>query len=405
MNVENIRNEINELLLLIDSWEQEGAPTVIEQDIALAKVAKLYENIKFSTPQSLSVPIETSQSNVQIDEPQESMIDNSAFAIDLDEVSFIEPVEEPKRVSEILSESEIESESEPEIESEIEVEPEIEAEIESTIESEIKATIEPKQESEIEIEPEPEIKIESTFETPIFEPQTHKTQTSETQKEEEEIEEEVESPKSNDNMLFDLEPIPRSRSRRSVLMSLYDDDKPKFKTDEEQKRERRVEINKPQFQPYQPQPQQIIEEPITAPIQTAPIQENKPIEVEEKTKANNNSEIIGNASEPVQTLADVLAVEYETVAERLAVETPRIIYNDNAAYTSFDKLGINERYLFARDLFGDDPQLCIEELSTIGAFDNYDDAMIYIAENYNWSAESEGAKMLLAMLERKFNIS
>ncbi|MFI3265175.1 MAG: hypothetical protein SNG38_06220 [Rikenellaceae bacterium] len=374
MNVENIRNEINELLLLIDSWEQVGAPTVIEQDIALAKVAKLYENIKFSAPQSLSVPIETSQSNVQINEPQESMVDNSAFAIDLDEVSFIEPEEEPERVSEIMPEPEIEVATE--IEAEIEVEPEIEADPE--IEAEPEIEVDP------EIETEPEIEVTNEIETdPVIDS---------------EIDPDPESPKSNDNMLFDLETIPKSRSRRSVLMSLYDDDKPKFKTEEEQKRERRVEINK--SQPYQPQPQQIIEEPITAPTQEA-----TPIEVEETIKVNNNSEIIGNVSEPVQTLADILAVEYETVAERLAVETPRIIYNDNAAYTSFDKLGINERYLFARDLFGDDPQLCIEELSTIGAFDNYDDAMIYIAENYNWNADSEGAKLLLAMLESKFNIS
>ena len=41
-------------------------------------------------------------------------------------------------------------------------------------------------------------------------------------------------------------------------------------------------------------------------------------------------------------------------------------------------------------------------LDKLDAFGDFDDCMIYIAENYAWNANSDGAKFLMELLERKF---
>ena len=38
----------------------------------------------------------------------------------------------------------------------------------------------------------------------------------------------------------------------------------------------------------------------------------------------------------------------------------------------------------------------------LNGFDDFDECMIYIAENYAWNANSDGAKFLMELLERKF---
>ena len=41
-------------------------------------------------------------------------------------------------------------------------------------------------------------------------------------------------------------------------------------------------------------------------------------------------------------------------------------------------------------------------LDALNGFGDLDDCMIYIAENYAWNANSDGAKLLMELLERKF---
>ena len=41
-------------------------------------------------------------------------------------------------------------------------------------------------------------------------------------------------------------------------------------------------------------------------------------------------------------------------------------------------------------------------IGTLNGFDDFDECMIYIAENYAWNANSDGAKFLMELLERKF---
>ncbi len=184
-------------------------------------------------------------------------------------------------------------------------------------------------------------------------------------------------------MLFDIDVVPRqTRRRRSVLMSLYDDN---------------TAAAKPNNPTVTPEPSQSLDD-----------QKAKESEAEQALVTSTASNVSVAPIEPFEPsapiLADTLTQRVETVADRISAESTHTVISDRLGYSSFDQLGLNERYLLASELFGDDPQLCTEQLALINGFDNYDDAMIYIAENFSWQAESEGAKLLISILESKFNI-
>ncbi len=94
-----------------------------------------------------------------------------------------------------------------------------------------------------------------------------------------------------------------------------------------------------------------------------------------------------------QTLADTLATPRETTAEGPCREPIGDLRR---------AIGINDKFLLIRDLFGGDVAEYDATIAAFNAFDNLDDCMIYIAENYAWNPNSDGAKLLMELLERKF---
>ncbi len=65
-------------------------------------------------------------------------------------------------------------------------------------------------------------------------------------------------------------------------------------------------------------------------------------------------------------------------------------------------IGINDKFLMIRDLFGGDAAAYEAAIGTLNGFDDFDECMIYIAENYAWNANSDGAKFLMELLERRW---
>ena len=58
---------------------------------------------------------------------------------------------------------------------------------------------------------------------------------------------------------------------------------------------------------------------------------------------------------------------------------------------------------FSGDLYGKPVKVeFLYWLRPMRKFDDLDECMIYIAENYAWNANSDGAKFLMELLERKF---
>lgn len=109
---------------------------------------------------------------------------------------------------------------------------------------------------------------------------------------------------------------------------------------------------------------------------------------------HHNDAVLGEVINPhVQTLGDVIEPRRD-MATRISHLTP---------VTDLEQaIGINDKFLLIRDLFDGDADAYREAIRSLNSFDDLDDCLIHIAENYSWNPNSDGAKLLMDLLERKF---
>jgi hypothetical protein len=106
----------------------------------------------------------------------------------------------------------------------------------------------------------------------------------------------------------------------------------------------------------------------------------------------------------VVTLADAIAPTTPTLADTLATPTPLAEeINNGKIHSLTDAIGINDKFLMIRDLFDGDSDAYNEAIAALDEFDNFDDCMIHIIDNYEWNPNSEGAKFIMQLLERKLS--
>lgn len=104
--------------------------------------------------------------------------------------------------------------------------------------------------------------------------------------------------------------------------------------------------------------------------------------------------VLGEVINPhVQTLADTIAPPRDMASE--------ILHNESITDLR-QAIGLNDKFLLIRDLFGGDGAAFERAIETLNGFDDLDDCMIFIAEHYAWNPNSDGAKLLMELLERKF---
>lgn len=174
--------------------------------------------------------------------------------------------------------------------------------------------------------------------------------------------------------LFDIDDIPvRTKSGRKMI-SLYD---APIKTSEPAKEV--VVVEKVEVEPT-PAPQPA---PMPAPV-PAPMPAPAPRE-----------------EEAPQRLGDVIAKNVTTLADKMAEEQPTAAFN---RITDIRKaIGLNDKFLMIRDLFGGDANLYEDTINHLNEYDDLDECMIFIVENFRWNPDSEGAKLLVSLLERKLS--
>lgn len=236
---------------------------------------------------------------------------------------------------------------------EVAVEPEVEVEVEP----EIEVVVEPEPETEPMSEPEPE---------PIAEPEP------------------TVAPKSNGG-LFDMEDIPvRTRSSRKMI-SLYTSP---FAAETKPKAE------EPKVEPVAKQEPKA--EPAIAP---EPKVETKTEPAPVPTPTPAPAPVVQPTAESVR-LGDVLGGKTTTLADKMA--------DDSAPTAAFNRItdlrkaiGLNDKFLMIRDLFDGDAARYEDTITTLNEFDDLDECMIYIVENFVWNPDSEGAKLLVSLIERK----
>lgn len=404
MQINDIKILVARLGAIVEGWdEQSGAPAV-ERHIAASLLAELYEAVKFDTALAATEVTKAVAEIVPVEEPIEEPIEEPeeeqvAEVIDLSDIfggSFDDEIEEP--AEEVEPEVEVEVEPEPEPEPEIEVLPEPEIE-EEPISIEEEQPAEPEEEPIVEEEPAP-IEEEVAPEVEAEVAPVAEEEIAPAVEETPEVEEEKSA--SKQASLFDMEVVrrPRSSSSRRVIMSLYGESTPAPQSEKPEKVEKTEKIDTP-AEPANAEPA-----PAPAPIEEPapePIEPQKEEPIESATLAVSVAERLAAAqseSQP-QILGEVIGAGTTTLAEAVAASQPMVQTVQNDRVNSLrNAIGINDRFILIRDLFGGDGAAFERAMDELDAFDDFNECLVYMS-TYRWNPNSDGARMLMDLITRK----
>lgn len=65
-------------------------------------------------------------------------------------------------------------------------------------------------------------------------------------------------------------------------------------------------------------------------------------------------------------------------------------------------IGINDKFLFIRELFSADAELFRSTMELLDSSPNFNEAYNYLLQNFNWDMDSEVVQQLLTLVRRKF---
>ena len=460
MDLKTIRAELRKLTAIVDGWEPSGEIPALERDLALEKLRTLYDAVRFteveSLPESPVAETEPAAAPVPIDlgavlsldptdeavfEPGPDAVSGLAFDA---EAEPAEPFSEPDTTVAAdsagafaggnpdtetpgMAEPAV-SDSEPELEGESGFEPDPEAASEAAF---VAGESEPAAESESDAVPEPSAKPVAAPESeaaaePSAKPVAAPGPAAAAEPVVVPEPAPAEKPQYIAPTLFGLEEeTVRHRHKQRVIMSLYDTPAPAEKPARPETAERPAERPEPaaRHEPaVTPGPTvrpgfAATPEPAAAPASAGPGPQSgmsvpqsaaEPVTVSEVPAAAESEEAESGAREvavpvgavlgevinhDVQTLADTIAPRRDMASELRRGEPVADLRN---------AIGINDKFLLIRDLFGGDGEAYEEAIATLNAFDDFDECMIHIAENYAWNPNSDGAKFMMELLERKF---
>lgn len=370
MNIEFIKSEIKRLSLIVESWSEGNAIPAVERDLALDKIKSLYDVLRFGELEGVVAEPTAAIIPPVKEDKTEDVVEEESAEKDV-EVEFIfaeEDEEDENDAAEPVEEEESTEDESTEMVINIDM-PEIEPVAEETVEEQPAAVTKPT----VAAEPEP---IEES--SPVVE----------------EVKAEKKAPAAEKhktvaslNSLFGAdEPRREPRSKHQRMMSIYNN---------EAKAEKVVDISKIFDMDDDDSDVEISTIPTPKPQKRV----SRAIELDKEPTKNVES----IADVKTVTLADAMAQNSTTLADTIAAPAALGEEINNSHIKSLRKaIGINDKFLMIRDLFDGDGDVYEQTLDALDEFDSFDDCLLYIAENHpEWNPDSEGAKFLTQLLERK----
>ncbi|MBR6814613.1 MAG: hypothetical protein IKM69_02255 [Alistipes sp.] len=394
MTVEQIKSEFEKLSQMLASWQQGEEIATIERDLALDKLKKIYDALRFEPKlESTTIPIPAIDLSAvdQKAEPNNEQQNEEEEEENQVEVEFLFAEEDEEEESESHQteendavKQEVKAESEAHTPEVVEIAPAV------TVE-----TAEPTPQPQT-LSHEP-VHVHVHLHTPatvgaaapdvapapqpqavnqIVEEKTHEISVESKQESKQEPTNAQAS--SSTPTLFAPEEVARKpRSKHQRMMSIYNEQPSKAE-------EKVVDISK------------IFDLDMGSSLGKSEPQRISP---KSHTPAKSQSE-----ESKVVTLADAIAPATPTLGDTLSTATPLAEEITNGKIkTLTDAIGINDKFLMIRDLFDGDSDAYAEAIATLDGFDSFDDCMIHIVENYAWNPDSEGAKFIMQLLERKLS--
>lgn len=342
MGLKRIDERLSRVATIVKGWNGNSSVPRIERDLALEELRHIYDEILDYTPEQTEERAEEKTESVEREERAVVTVAPIAESI-ADVVDDFDDALDIDALLGIGAEEESVTSQEQSI-----------AEAEETPKEEVVEEAMNEVAQEIVVESEPEIVAEPE---PVEEPKTEAAPEVETAPEAEDV---------AAGALFNLDDIPVRAKRGRKMVHLYSDN-------------------------------------FTSRVVTA--QEDEPMEGEVNAEATvqpavERVVVEEQSAEEPKCLADVLGGGVKTLGDAMASsDEPTTPLN---RVTELRKaIGLNDKFLLVRDLFGGDVERYEATIDTLDEFEDLDECMIYIVENFRWNPDSEAARLIVSLLERK----
>ena len=396
MDLKTLRAELQKLAALAEGWGASHEIADIERDLALGKLRELYDAVRFGLDSAVQPSVED----------ELSPVDLPPVEIDLDAVIPLTAMSEPFGADPAAAPLEEPTIAPPVVESTVAgpfEAPFAAAPAERPAEAAVPAEIPLQAPAETLVEERTEIPaeaVEGTVGAPVVEPTvdpigeipaeavaTVSEPSDATDSEGAPVVAEAPAVVAEPLSLFELDPVDVKRAKHRVVLSLYGD------TDSVTPAPGKVEP--------------AAEERPVPPPQAVPAVSPSSADVPQEEPAATSVPVggAGHRAVPAENgaavLGETLNSDVKTVSDLIAVTTPPAAVGQEPVADLRQALCNNDRFLLARDLFGGDMDACGRTIDRLNEFDDLDECMIYIAENFDWNPNSDGAKLLVDLIERK----
>lgn len=432
MDFDNIKVGLSRVRSLVEGWESAGVEE-LERDLALEELRRIYSEIRFGEgkakeqPEAVAEavvvpPVAAEEPAPEIDAEDEDVSDEPEIEVELIMPDEDEQDDEPEE--DAAEDDAVEDREQPTADGTTEDVPAVGDAaqiIDTPIAEEPAAVQQPAEATDESDKAEEQKPVAAETEQPKAEPVGAEVVTT---CDTTEIHDENRN--SEQSLFGDDEIVLTRASRRRVIMSLYDDDMPIVVSDRKSVQEVKAEAA--------PAAEAVAEKGAEVPPTAETATETEaatgtdaamPSATEERTERTDLTEQTEQAEQAEQTeqtaqtksteptepgaipatvdepvLGDVLRADIHTLGESIA--RPKGLAESAPVASLRAAIGINDRFLLIRDLFDGDAAAYERAIVAIDSFDNLDDCMVHIVENYSWRSSSDGAKLIMNLIQRKF---
>ena len=159
-------------------------------------------------------------------------------------------------------------------------------------------------------------------------------------------------------------------------------------------------VEEPQEEPQE----ESAEEPQEEPAQEMPLESLEPLEIIEEEEP-----VAEPVVEPVAELIAEPAPQPEVKAEPVAAPqpAPRPVPQQTSLFGAAvedirQAISLGDRFLFQRELFAGNGELMQKTLDELNALGSLEEAMDYVADNFEWDSDSTAVQLFENVLKRRF---
>lgn len=205
-----------------------------------------------------------------------------------------------------------------------------------------------------------------------------------------------EEPEVEEVAEVEAEPAATPEIDHKAAMSLYDDDEAEEEALEIVFEEETLEENGSEEMVAEESEETLVADE-DMPVEESVVEEVLDVEVADEDFATESA-----TDAPTVVLGDLLREDTPTLADNFAEQSSVDVATAASATMSLRQtIGVNDKYILMRDLFAGDNAYYESAIEALDEFESLDEAMLYIYDNFHWSPNSEGARLLMELLARK----